>query len=102
MDEQLDLERKRRRKAERKLAMASKSLGRLEHALTRLSGQQRADADADVKKLKSFFEKRADQEKKKAALVQTMKAAILAKKHYKRHKRTVSVEMRESAGAGGQ
>ena len=31
--------------------------------------------------------------------MQTMKAAILAKKHYKRHKRTVSVE---SAGAGDQ
>ena len=93
VDEQLDLERQRRRKAERKLEVASKSLGRLEHALTRLEGQQRADADANVKKLRSFFEKRAEDEKKKAALVETMKAAVLANKLYRRHKRTVSAEM---------
>jgi hypothetical protein len=92
VDEQLDLERKRRLKAQRKLEKAGESLKHLETALEALSGQEKADADADVKKLKSFFEKAVDQEKKKAALVQTMKKAVTAATLFKKHSRKISID----------
>lgn len=95
VDEQLDMERMKRLKAEKKLQKASDSLKRLEKALEKFDGQQRADADADVKKLKSFFERRVEEEKKKASLVATMKNAVMAAKVYKVHKRKASQEMNE-------
>jgi len=95
VDEQLDAERRRRVKAQKKLEAASDSLKRLEAALHSLGGQERADVDADVKKLKSFFEKRADQEKKKAALTATMKKAVSAATMFKKQSRKISVEVRE-------
>ena len=65
---------------------------RLENALTKLDGQEKADAEADVKELRSFFEKRMEDEKKKAALVQTMKTAVSAAKLFKKHSRKISVD----------
>lgn len=91
VDEQLDVERKRRLKAQKKLEAAGESLKRLEAALQLLDGQERADADADVKKLKSFFEKRVDQEKKKAALTATMKKAVTAASLFKGRSRKISL-----------
>ncbi len=102
VDEQLDMERKRRLKAEKKLQKASTSLARLEKALEKLDGQQRADADADVKKLKSFFERRMEEEKKKASLVATMKNAITASRVYAVHKRKASQEVDELGLPGNQ
>eukprot|EP00946_MAST-07B_sp_MAST-7B-sp1_P003013 g3013.t1 len=93
VDDQLDLERKRRLKAEKKLQKATASLARLEKALEKLDGQQRADANADVKKLKSFFERRVEEEKKKATLVATMKNAVSASRLYANHKRKASQEV---------
>jgi len=92
VDEQLDIERRRRLKAQKKLEAASESLKRLEYALTKLDGQEKADAEADVKELRSFFEKRMEDEKKKAALVQTMKTAVSAAKLFKKHSRKISVD----------
>jgi chromosome segregation ATPase len=94
VDEQLDLERRRRLKAQKKLEAAGESLKRLEAALSSLEGQERVDADADVKKLKDFFSKRIDQEKKKAALTATMKKAVTAAKIFKKHSLKISVEHR--------
>ena len=94
VDEQLDLERKRRIKAQKKLHKAGESLKHLEEALGALGEDERAEADADVKKLKSFFEKRMKQEKKKAALVQTMKKAVTAASKFKKSSRKLSIESR--------
>ena len=45
-----------------------------------------------VQNLKSFFEKRASDIKKQAALTQTIKKAVSAKKLYKKHSKRVSIE----------
>lgn len=75
-------ERQLRKRLERKLQIAEDSLKRLDQALKRSGVKLDVDVFADVKTLLSFFEERAEDNKRDAQRIEIMKKALTAKRRY--------------------
>ncbi|CAE7708472.1 PLEKHD1, partial [Symbiodinium sp. KB8] len=81
--DKLKKEQSKRKKLEKKLRIAEDSLKRLDEALRRSGVKLDIDVFADVRTLRSFFEERVEEVKRDAQKIDTMKAALGAKKKYK-------------------
>jgi hypothetical protein len=81
---QLEAERKKRQKAEKRLRLAEDSLKRLDRALRESGVKIDLEIETDVKNLREFFEECIEEERFAAEKLMVMKEAIHAKTEYKK------------------